>query len=316
MSDFALVTRMASEVKSLAARATKTLPRGSVAYKNARQHITRPVDYMRFAEFEAMLRGLGDLSEKRILDIASPQWFSLCLAASNPNATFVYVNITEDELDPYREIARHLGLTNIAYEKGDARALKHDSGSFDRVISISVIEHIYPERGGALAALKEVRRLLPPNGKLLLTVPCKAKRNVVFKEGPVHERATSGRNFYAREYDLAMFNELIAGSGLALHEQLLVGEREGFFAIDFFDWGPGKTSLWGKLFRKSRNYAERLFGVSFDRYLAHKYLEVTNAESSRLVNVSAIAVNTNQMIASGTGPDSSSFAEAATLRSQ
>lgn len=289
MPDFSHASQAALEIRALASKAAACLPRSTEANKLAHHHVVRPIDYMRIAEFESVLRGVGDMANQRVLDIGSPQWFSIYLAARNPTTRFVYVNIIDSELDPYREIAIALGLDNLSYEKGDVRALRYESSSFHKAISISVIEHIYPEVGGDVAALKEINRVLAPGGTFLVTTPCKMQRNVVYKEGPVYERAGSGRNFYAREYDEATFAELIASGGFSFREQWLICERQGMFAIDFLEWGPGRGGRWGWLFGKVRRTVERTFGLSFDRLLAFKYLDVARVHSGRLVNISAVA---------------------------
>lgn len=60
-----------------------------------------------------------------------------------------------------------LGFGNIAYQQGDARQLPYPDAFFDRVLLVSVIEHI-PD--GHLTALREAQRVLKPGGILLLSM--------------------------------------------------------------------------------------------------------------------------------------------------
>jgi SAM-dependent methyltransferase len=61
----------------------------------------------------------------------------------------------------------HLHGLRTGYLRGDLGALPLADGAFDVVFCISVIEHL-PEHGVA-AALAEIRRVLRPGGRLLLT---------------------------------------------------------------------------------------------------------------------------------------------------
>ncbi len=69
------------------------------------------------------------------------------------------------EPDPGSEV--RAGAGRPAYVAGDLRSLPLASGRFDAVFCISVLEHL-PEREGA-RALAELRRVLRPGGRLLLT---------------------------------------------------------------------------------------------------------------------------------------------------
>ena len=134
----------------------KKLSPSTPAYRIARERSIRPVDDMRCAEFDAILRNLKISPQTEILDVSSPQWFSLCLAERYPETMFHYLNIIDNEIDPYENIANSLGLVNLRYHRGDVRELRFNSGKFDKVVSISVIEHIYPEVDGDLTALSEI----------------------------------------------------------------------------------------------------------------------------------------------------------------
>jgi SAM-dependent methyltransferase len=280
----------APKIKALALRAmNKTSPSGP-AYKIARARVTRPVDYMRCAEFEAILRDLEIDPQMEILDVSSPQWFSLYLAERYPKTMFHYINIIDTELDPYQNIANSLGLINLKYHKGDVRDLQFNSNTFDRAVSISVIEHVYPEVDGDLTALLDIKRVLKPKGELLLTVPYKSKRNIVYVDGPVWERGARQRNFFAREYDKEMFEELINRSGFAVRDKWFICERYGILAVDYYEWGPGINGWFAKYHFQLRKVAERMFAKPLDEMLAQRYLSISKEIDSRVVNIAAALV--------------------------
>jgi ubiquinone/menaquinone biosynthesis C-methylase UbiE len=276
----------AADIRSLAARAARELSSSLTAREIAKRRTERPIDYMRYAEFEAILRDLELYPRMTVLDVSSPQWFSLYLASKHPTIEFYYINIIESELIAYGEIAKALRLKNLKLQKGDVRNLNFPDNTFDRVISISVLEHVYPEDGGDLQSLTEIRRVLKSSGELLLTVPFKSECNVVYVTGPVYERNGEGRNFYAREYDEQTFNRLVELSRFAAVDSWFICERRGLFALDYYQWGPGKAVLGTKYVIKAKRLLDRVLRRSFDDILAERYLYVSRTSGDRLVNIS------------------------------
>ena len=276
-------------IRNMARRATLNLPISDPAARIAKKSIVRPIEYMRCAEFDAILRGLNITPGMRILDISSPQWFTIYLAKAFPATQFEYCNIIDIELDPYKKLYRQLGINNLQYHKEDVRNLSFDSGSFDKAVSISVIEHVYPEQGGDYNALQEIKRVLKPEGELLLTVPYKESRNIIYSDGVVYERDAEERNFYAREYDNEMFRKLIEDSGYTIKDNWFICEQKGLFSIDYWTWGPGnRFPLARYLAIKTRRVVERLFGYSVDEILARRYLRVSSQDCKRMVNIAAV----------------------------
>jgi SAM-dependent methyltransferase len=164
------------------------------------------------------------------------------------------------------------------------RELQFDSGTFDRVISISVIEHVEPEKGGDVSALREVERVLRPEGEVLMTVPCKADGAVVYVDGAVNERGERERHFFAREYEERTLGSLIDATRLDRIGAWYISEREGLIPVDHYEWGPGKGKLLSYPIRY-RRLLELLIGRSADGLFARRYLVVAREPLSRLVNV-------------------------------
>jgi SAM-dependent methyltransferase len=274
-------------IRSLARQAMKAAAISPVARHIARARVSCPVDYMRCAEFDGVLRELTLSSPMTVLDVSSPQWFSFFLAERYPGIDFRYINIVPAELEPYHELAAALRLGNLDHRIADIRKLEIADDTYDRVISISVIEHIYPLEGGDVQALREIARVLKPGGELVLTVPYKDKANVVFLDGPVYERDEPGKNFFAREYDEETFARLVAQSGMALESQCFICERRGLLAVDYYDWGPGKNTFLARVNSVTRNALQRLLGVSLDEWLAGRYLVLSDRITDRVVNIVA-----------------------------
>ena len=281
-----LASHVAQSIHELARLAAHTLPASSPAWRLAQKRVVRPIDYMRHAEFTAVLHDLEISPGSRVLDVSSPQWFSIYLASTHPTASFVYINIIESELEPYREIAQALRLDNLEHRIGDVRELEFQDASFDRAISISVIEHVYPEVGGDSAALDEIERVLVPGGECLITIPFKNESNVVRVDGAVYERGAEKDNFFAREYDQRTFSSLVDGCNLSLEGTWIISEQVGAGAVDFYEWGPGKRARLHSAMIRSRILLQAL-GRSVDGALARRYLRVSREPQGRLVNIAA-----------------------------
>lgn len=279
------ITSISDGIRKLALQATNNLDNSDPAYKIAKFRSIRPIDYMRYAEFDAILQGLVIKPQMKILDVSSPQWFSIFLAQQYPETTFYYINIIESELEAYKKIGQALGITNLIYSKEDVRNLTFDDDSFDKIISISVIEHIYPEEGGDYQALKEIKRVLKPQGKFLMTVPYKDQRNIVYLDKAVYERGKQNNNFFAREYDREMFDTLIEQSEYTVKNQWFICETPGLLAIDYYEYGPGTKIFFVKYLLKLRKLVEKVINKSLDQLLAERYLFVSSQIGVRVVNI-------------------------------
>ena len=71
------------------------------------------------------------------------------------------VDVSSDAL----EFCRERGLTNV--KLGAAEELPYESGTFDLVTALDVVEHLDDDVGG----LREMRRVLRPGGRALIFVP-------------------------------------------------------------------------------------------------------------------------------------------------
>jgi len=68
------------------------------------------------------------------------------------------------------EFARaHYAVDNLTFEEASCEALPHAAGSFELVVAFEVIEHLENWRG----FLQEARRVLAPNGQLVVSTPNK-----------------------------------------------------------------------------------------------------------------------------------------------
>jgi len=275
-------------IRSLAREALSSLLKGSPAYKEAVLRVKKPIDYLRCVEFPLTYAQLSIEPGMKVLDIASPQWFSLFLARQFPDTEFYYVNILEDELEQVRAVAQGLELANIRYLKEDARSLSFRNGVFDRAVSISAIEHIDPDVGGDAMAFREIHRVLVEDGKFTVSLPLKSEPSLVYdSEHPVWEREKQERNFYMRNYDLKQFEELAGNTGFRIAEASLMFERPGLFAMEYWEGGPGRQKKSKNFVIKLKKKIDKLIGLRLEGFLASRYIQAGSAGSprDRVINI-------------------------------
>lgn len=115
-------------------------------------------------KFEARkLRQMSDLGEgKNVLEIGCGQGVGTRLIKEY----FKPAAIHAIDLDPkmIQRAKRKVGDDHIAFEVGDASKLRFKDASFDAIFDFGIIHHIPNWRD----ALKELHRLLKPDGQLIL----------------------------------------------------------------------------------------------------------------------------------------------------
>lgn len=206
----------------------RTLPSAPIA---GLKSLALPVEYIRCAETRYILQHLDLSPGQRVLDIGSPKLLSLFLAArvrAEVHATDL-VDYFFGKYDVYSRVA--LGPDRSRYHMGreDARELTYPSAHFERVFSISAIEHI-PDDGDSRAA-GEIARVLAPGGIACLTVPWSDQGYLEeFKrrgDPDAYWAAGAGDTvFFQRAYDReTLERRLVRPSGLRLVDLSFWGER-------------------------------------------------------------------------------------------
>lgn len=118
-----------------------------------------------FAEHIVQLAGAA--ATARILDIGcGTGMVALRAAAAVPRGQVLGVDLSEGMLHTARTKATRAALPRIDFQKMDAEALALEDESFDVVLSLFALTH-FPD---PLTALKEMRRVLVPGGRLVLGV--------------------------------------------------------------------------------------------------------------------------------------------------
>lgn len=111
-------------------------------------------------------RILQPQSGERVLEIGPGVGVHALPIASSllPNGVLDVLDVQQAMLDELQRRAANSGLTNVVPTYGDAQKLPYPEHTFDAAYLISVLGEI-PDAG---AALRELRRVLKPDGRLLI----------------------------------------------------------------------------------------------------------------------------------------------------
>jgi SAM-dependent methyltransferase len=198
--------------------------------RRALRYAVVPVNYWRSVEYRLALEEGGFAAGDRVLDVGSPKLLSLWIA-DRLRAEVVATDIESYFMEEYELLrsARRVPAERLRLAVEDGRRLSFDDASFDKVYSLSVLEHI-PDSGDG-ECVRELARVLAPGGRCVLTVPFWPTSRVDWREPDFYWSGASvddasGRVFYQRRYSEADLHERLVGpSGLRLARLRFVGDR-------------------------------------------------------------------------------------------
>ena len=129
---------------------------------------------------------------RRVLDLASGEGFGAALLAGSAEAV-VGVDFDERTVQHSR---LNYALPNLSFEVADARDLsRFEDGGFGAVIAFEMIEHVLEHE----RVLEEIRRILAPDGLLVMSTPDRRRYAV----------ASGANPFHLRELDQVEFAQLL-----------------------------------------------------------------------------------------------------------
>jgi ubiquinone/menaquinone biosynthesis C-methylase UbiE len=172
--------------------------------------LLNPVSIVRYFEFDFTLNGVikTNSANNKILDISSPYLFGYYIA-SKYEGEYKYVNPDKNDLALVKKYSSKLKFgMNYSTEATDATNLSFSDNSFSHIISISVIEHINGSGDGD--AIKEMWRVLKPNGLLILTFPVAKSFIEEFSDNNIYGLSVDQKKekfFFQRVYDEVSINE-------------------------------------------------------------------------------------------------------------
>jgi GT2 family glycosyltransferase/ubiquinone/menaquinone biosynthesis C-methylase UbiE len=135
---------------------------------------------------------LSVIGGKKVLDVASGEGYGSSIMAKTASSV-TGVDISDDAV-------RHANQTyikdNLHFIQGSATKLDFDDASFDVVVSFETIEHLAEQA----EMLGEIRRVLRPDGKLVISSP---NRPIYSEESEEHNE------FHVKELDFTEFDALL-----------------------------------------------------------------------------------------------------------
>jgi SAM-dependent methyltransferase len=231
------------------------------------------VDHMiRYAMVSPFVKG------KRVLDISCGTGYGTQFIALQGADEVVGVDVDETSIDFASKYYQH---PNVSYLQSDAHYVRSlEDASFDVIVSFETIEHLQRPR----QFLRELKRLLKPDGQLFLSCPNDYRVSPWISEYHLHRfRFTEFRDLF-----LSVFSE-----GVFLGQHLVVAScllRPIAPAPKMARFEPYQQPLPTAFFEKI--YLEQLAAVEN----ADGYLAVFGVDESQLQNQMSISQNAFQLM--------------------
>jgi len=136
----------------------------------SRKQASAPFIGERQIEYPWVYKRVFDLQDRCILDVGAKEGLPITDLLLEKNTVYA--------IDP--NIPSSLKRGRLTLIKGDVRSTSFEEGFFDAVVAVSTLEHIgvagrygtvVGETDGDFGAMQEIRRILSPGGRALITVP-------------------------------------------------------------------------------------------------------------------------------------------------
>lgn len=199
-------------------------------FRYAAKYLIKPVNYWRNLEYKLVFEEGDFKSTDNVLDIGSPKLLSLYLA-EKVGAEVVSTDIEDYFVKEYDAITnlRRIPQSRFQSRVADGRALAFDDGAFNKIYSISVVEHI-PDEGDS-ECMKEMGRVVSSGGRCVVTVPFAPTSRDEYRKADFYWSESSkadsnGMVFFQRRYsEDDLYSRLIEPSGLKLKKLAYFGDR-------------------------------------------------------------------------------------------
>lgn len=159
-------------------------------------------------------------ADLKVLDAACGEGYGAYLLAGSA-AEVVGVDLSEEAVA--HAMARYSTAENLHFEVADVTQLNFPEKTFDLIVSFETLEHLEAQE----QMLDEFRRVLKPNGKLVISTPDKAIYT---------DRMGTDNEFHVRELYRDEFEALIASRFPACH---ILGQKLAFISAI---WASGSLS--------------------------------------------------------------------------
>lgn len=203
--------------------------------KESFKNVVVPASYWRTLEYRLTFEALRPAATDRILDIGSPKLLSLYIAQYTGASVFA-TDLQEYFIPDYTYFRDLRGIPEERYRllTADGRALQFGDGVFDKVYSISVLEHIPGD--GDTECMREVARVLRPGGIFVATIPFGREGREELRDagrfywsGSNGKGKSDGKVFFQRRYSESdIQRRIVCPSGLRVRNIGYFGERVHF----------------------------------------------------------------------------------------
>jgi len=235
----------------------RLLMRGKISLKL----LFNPVSIVRYFEYDFVHSFFDNSDDKNILDVSSPYLFGFFISDKN-NCNYHYINPDNKDLQNVEELANKMKFTgNYLTDCLDAKKMHCPDNKFDRIVSISVIEHV--NNHGDKEVMREMWRVLKPGGLLILTFPVKKEYEEEFISKDIYNlnrEETEGEFFFQRYYNDKKIEERLLSSldNFEIVEKKVFGEiTSGFY--DKYKKRWEKSGYWETV--KDSYYISNIFQV-------------------------------------------------------
>jgi ubiquinone/menaquinone biosynthesis C-methylase UbiE len=195
-----------------------------------------PVSIVRYFEYEFANSSIDNVDDKNILDVSSPYLFGFFISSNN-NSNYHYINPDKNDLQNVKSLTNKIKFKgNYLTDCVDATKMTYTDNMFDRIVSISVIEHV--SNNDDSEVMREMWRVLKPGGLLILTFPVKKIYEEEFISKDIYNlnhEETEGKFFFQRYYDDKKIEERLLSSlnNFEIVEKKLFGEITTGFYDDY-----------------------------------------------------------------------------------
>jgi ubiquinone/menaquinone biosynthesis C-methylase UbiE len=114
----------------------------------------------------------------------------------------------------------------IKLKQAKATEIPFETNSFDYILFVSVLHHLNKEERAK--SLREIKRVLKPNGRAIISVWNKMQWKFIFKNKDVHIPWRTGNAIHQRYYHLFTpweFESLLKKEGFKIRERNLLGDN-------------------------------------------------------------------------------------------
>jgi len=177
-------------------------------------------NFIRRIEWRKMLEYLDPKEDERILDIACGNG-TLALKIAERRCEVHGIDISKDSIDTARRLAEREKIA-CQFKVGNAENLPYPNMSFDKIVCSSSLEHFKND----ISALKEMSRIIKPNGRLIITVDS-FTYPITNELKEKHKKSSYVINYYTSEKLKKKFE--IVGIKMNKSEYLLNSRITSFF---------------------------------------------------------------------------------------